>query len=233
MVVLAIVGLIMGIGVRGFRSLAKSDLRASSAKVSGAVRYLFDRASTTGKNHRLVIDLNEGKYWAEVSDDKFYIPHEAESEMDRRRREEAEAQADEEQKRKDEQQQAAAAQGLSPMSSYDPSKLEMGDFRPKRVRFAAFKETALKPVTLPKDVKIRSVYTPRLTEPVTAGRAYIYFFPMGQTEPSIITLSDATGDSFFSLVVHPITGRVRLYAEEIKPPVGQQYDDEGNRIIQQ
>lgn len=230
---LAIAGLIMGIGVRGFRSLAKSDLRSSSAKVSGSVRYLFDRASTTGKHHRLVIDLNEGKYWAEVSEDKFYIPHEAESEMDRRRREEAEAQADEEQKRKDEQQQQAAASELSPMSSYDPSKLEMGDFRPKRVRFAAFKETALKPVTLPKHVKFRSVYTPRMTEPVTAGRAYVYFFPLGQTEPAIVTLSDEAGDSFYSLVVHPITGRVRLYPEEIKPPLGQQYDDEGSRIIQQ
>ena len=30
------------------------------------------------------------------------------------------------------------------------SKLEMGEFRPKRARFAAFKETALKPVTLKK-----------------------------------------------------------------------------------
>ena len=152
--------------------------------------------------------------------------------MDRRRREEAEAQADEDQKRKDEQQQQAAASGLSPTSTFDPSKLEMGDFRPKRARFAAFKEAALKPVTLPKTVKFRSVYTPRQTDPVTAGRAYVYFFPLGQTEPAIIVLSDEAGESFYSLVVHPITGRVRLYAEEIKPATGQQFDDEGNRIVQ-
>ena len=56
-VVLAIIGLIMGLGVRGMRSLAKSDLRESSAHLSGAMRYLFDRASTTGKIHRLVIDM--------------------------------------------------------------------------------------------------------------------------------------------------------------------------------
>src|SRR5206468_2417038 len=162
------------------------------------------------KNHRLVIDVSEGKYWAEVSDDRFYIPHEAESEMDRRRREETEAQQDEDQKRKDEQQQQAiGGGGFSASSSFDPSKLEMGDFRPKRARFAAFKETALKPVTLDKRVKIHSVYTPRSTEPVTTGRAYIYFFPLGQTESAIITLSDDAGESFYSLVVHPITGRVR------------------------
>ena len=81
---MAVIALIMGSAVRGFRSLAKSDLRASSAKMSGAVKYLFDRASTTGKHHRLVIDLAEGRYWAEVSDDKFYVPREAESAVDRR-----------------------------------------------------------------------------------------------------------------------------------------------------
>ena len=90
----------MGLGTRGFRSLAKSDLRASSAHLSGAIRYLFDRASTTGKVHRLVIDLGDGKYWAEVSDDRFYVPHEAETEADLRRREEKEAEQDEEKRRK-------------------------------------------------------------------------------------------------------------------------------------
>ena len=30
--------------------------------------------------------------------------------------------------------------------------------------------------------------------PLTAGRAYVYFFPLGQTEPAIITLSDVDSD---------------------------------------
>src|SRR4030095_15815612 len=78
MVVLAIIGLIAGLGTRGLRSLAKSDLRESSAHLSGAMRYLFDRASTTGKIHRLVLDMDTNQYWAEVSDDRFFIPREAE-----------------------------------------------------------------------------------------------------------------------------------------------------------
>src|SRR5215831_7948039 len=161
MVVMAVIALIMGSAVRGFRSLAKSDLRASSAKMSGAVKYLFDRASTTGKHHRLVIDLAEGRYWAEVSDDRFYIPHEAETAMETRRREEAEAQEDEDERRKqDERANVESNGGILPgNSSYDPTKVDVGDFRPRRARFAAFKETALKPVAL-KNVKIRSVYTP-------------------------------------------------------------------------
>ena len=230
---MAVIALIMGSAVRGFRSLAKSDLRASSARMSGAVRYLFDRASTTGKHHRLVIDLAEGRYWAEVSDDQFYIPHEAETAMETRRREEAEAQEDEDARRKQEERSNVESSGatLPGNSSYDPTKLDVGDFRPKRARFAAFKETALKPVVL-KNVKIRSVYTPRVTEPITSGRAYLSFFPLGQTEPAIITLTDSSGETAYSLVVHPITGRVRIYDQEVRPPTGAQYDDEGNRVVQ-
>jgi len=231
--VLAVIALIMGSAVRGFRSLAKSDLRTSAAKMSGAVRYLFDRASTTGKHHRLVLDLNDGRYWPEVSDDKFYSPHEAETADQLRRREEKEAAEDEEkQRRQEELSNDQASATTSSGSSFDMSKLEMGDFRPRRARFASFKETALKSMAL-KNVKIRSVYTPRLTEPVTSGRAYIYFFPLGQTEPAIITLSDESGDTIYSLVVHPITGRVRVYNQEIRPPVGAQFDDEGNRVNEQ
>jgi general secretion pathway protein H len=230
--VLAIFALMIGSAARGFRSLAKSDLRTSAAKMSGAVKYLFDRASTTGKHHRLVIDLNDGRYWAEVSDDRFYSPKEAETPEEVRRREEKEAQEDDDAKRKLEERANAEANGaaLPPGSSFDLSKLDMGDFRPKRARFAAFKETALKPMTL-KNVKVRSVFTPRLTDPVTSGRAYVYFFPLGQTEPAIITLSDPSGDAVYSLVVHPITGRVRIYDREIRPPAGDQFDDEGKRVV--
>jgi general secretion pathway protein H len=228
MVVLAVIALIMGSAVHGFRSLAKSDLRNSSAKMSGAVRFLFDRASTTGKNHRLVIDLDTGRYWAEVSDDRFYIPHEAETQAQAVRREAEEAEKDaDEQKRRDE---LSGDSTLPSNSSFDMSKLDVGEFRPKRARFAAFKETALKPVAV-KNSKIRSVYTPRLTDPVTTGRAYIYFFPLGQTEPAIITLSDPDGESIYSLVVHPITGRVRIYNYDVRPPVGET-DDQGNQVVQ-
>ena len=108
----------------------------------------------------------------------------------------------------------------------------MGDFKPKRARFAAFKEVALKSVEL-KKVKIYSVYTPRVTDTITAGRAYIYFFPLGQTEPAIVALSDMKDESFYSLVVHPITGRVQIKSELVNPArTGDQYDDQGNRVLE-
>src|SRR2546423_8463561 len=73
MVVIAIMGLMMGASVYGFRSIAKSELRSSSSKLAGAIRYCFDRAVTTGAYFRLVIDLDGNKYWAERSDDRTYL----------------------------------------------------------------------------------------------------------------------------------------------------------------
>jgi general secretion pathway protein H len=238
-VVLAIVGLIMGLGVNALRSLARSDLRGAASHLSGAMRFLFDRASTTGKTHRLVLDLEGGRYWAEITDDKFYVPREVESPEETRRREELEAKEDEERLAAEAKAAAQATSGSSssssssglPMdSSFDVAKLDVGEFRPKRARFAAFKELALKPVTLSKRVVFRSVYTPRSTEPVTSGRAYIYFFPLGQTEAAIVSLSDPDGETVYSLVAHPITGRVRVYNQEVKPPVSGPTDDTGSVV---
>ena len=229
MVVFAIAALLVAGSLQGFRSLRKADLREATTQLSGSMRYLFDRASTTGKIHRLVIDMEQEMYWAEVSDDRFYIPRDAESEQALRDREDKEAEEDEGEAKKREQvaREAESGKGVSASSSFDLSKLEVGDFRPKRARFAAFKDLALKPVRL-KKTKVRSVYTPRVTEPLTAGRAYIYFFPLGQTEPAIVTMSNPDGDTVFSLVVHPITGRVRIYNQEVQPPAGRvTYDDEG------
>lgn len=233
-ITLAIVGLIMGLGIKGFRTLTRSDLRAASTHLAGTIRFLFDRASTTGKTHRLVMDLDSGKYWAETSDDKFYVPRDTESPEALARREQMEAQEDEEQRDKAEKAAQAAASSSSSApsdSSFDYGKMEVGEFRPKRARFAAFKELAFKPQTLKKTLVLRSVFTPRVSDPVTAGRAYIYFFPMGQTEPAIVTLSDASGETIYSLVVHPLTGRVKIYDQDVKPlSASQRTDDEGNSV---
>ena len=150
---------------------------------------------------------------------------------EQRKRENAEAEADEEQRKKADKQKSlwASSSSSSSPTSFDMSKLEVGEFRPKHARFAAFKETALKPVRL-KKLRIRSVYTPRLTDPVTSGRAYLYFYPLGQTEPAIITLSDDSGENVYSLVVHPITGRVQIFNREIRPNLGVRYDDEGHLV---
>src|SRR5689334_3547674 len=76
MVVLGIIALLMGGVVVGMRSLAKTDLRQTASQMAGSIRYLFDRARSSGKYYRLVIDLDAGRYWAEQSDNRFYLVRE-------------------------------------------------------------------------------------------------------------------------------------------------------------
>ena len=120
-----------------------------------------------------------------------------------------------------------AAEMAEVSGGFDMAKIQLQDFRPKKVRFGAFKETTLRPVKM-KNTKVMDVFTPRVAEPVTKGRAYIYFFPLGQTEPAIVHLSDAAQETVYSLVVHPITGRVRIYNEYVRPRIDDPVDDVGN-----
>jgi prepilin-type N-terminal cleavage/methylation domain-containing protein len=227
LVVLALVGLVMAATVRGVRSFANSELRGSATKMSGAIRYLFDRASTTGRVHRLVIDFEHGRYWAEVSDDKLFLVHEKETEQSREEEAQARAQEkqEEEDKRKAEEDQASGAAPAVDITKYQPQ-----EFRPKRARFENFKEMAVKPVELKGGIKVAGLFTPRLASPMSTGQGYIYFFPMGLTEAALVYLTDRKQETFYTLVVHPLTGRVAIQNRYVEAPVDAQFDDEGKKL---
>ena len=225
MLVLGLVALLTGSVVVGFRSFAKSELRGSSTKLAGAIRYLFDRASTTGKIHRLVFDFQEGKYWAEVSDDRFFIPRERETEESRVKAEEAIAKEEEE--KKEAEARGESVGGEADEMMIDPSRYQPTEWKSKRARFEMFQEKALKVVTL-KNAKLAGLFTPRYAQPVSTGKGFLYFFPLGQTEPAVVHLSDEDGETFYSLLVHPLNGRVKVQAGYVAPRVEQQFDDEGN-----
>jgi len=217
----AIVGLLMGATVYGFRSIAKSELRSSSAKLAGAIRYCFDRAVTTGAYYRLVLDLDGNKYWAERSDDRAYLT--AGKEETAGKGQALDVQALEKKRDEDDAklQELATSVG-GQMVTLDPPP------KPKRAKFQTFKDTTLPQVKL-KRAELFDVYTPRQREPYLKGRAYLYFFPDGHTEHAVVRLDD--GDAFYSLIVHPLTGRVEVRAEkvDVHKDFGE-VDDEGKAV---
>jgi general secretion pathway protein H len=221
MVVIAIVGLMMGVSVYGLRAVAKSDLRSSSAKMAGAIRYCFDRAVTTGSYFRLVVDLDGNKYWAERSDDRTYLA--AGKENSPGKGEAFDVVAEEKKRDEDDAklQELATSVG-GQMITLDPPP------KPKRAKFQTFKDTTLPQVKLAK-VRLFDVFTPRQREPYLKGRAYLYFFPDGHTERAIVRLHD--GDDFYSLVIHPLTGRVEVISGKVDIPrdFGER-DDEGKEV---
>lgn len=220
-----IVGLVTMVTVTGLRVFAKTDLRTTASRMAGSIRYLFDRASTTGKVHRLVLDFENGRYWAEASDDPFIFA--AGRETDETRQQEAEQIAKEEElKRQAEEKEAFFG------SRAIPSKYMPKPFIPKRAKFATFRSTAVKPITLKSGVVIGDIYTPRLDRPLATGQGYLYFFPLGMTEAAIIHLTDDKHETYYSLVVHPLTGRVSVKNSFVEPNLGEQVDDTGKEIVQ-
>ncbi|MDO8519704.1 MAG: hypothetical protein Q7T11_06035, partial [Deltaproteobacteria bacterium] len=81
---------------------------------------------------------------------------------------------------------------------------------PPPPEFAASEEEIIKRVTLPKSVKIQDVHTARDDLPLTAGQAYLYFFPNGFTEEAVIHLSNEEGTMSYSVLVSPLTGLSRI-----------------------
>jgi general secretion pathway protein H len=225
MIAMGLVALMVVGGVAGLRSLAKSDLRSTATRMAGAIRYLFDRASTTGRVHRLVFDFETGKYWAESTDDAFIIAAGRETEETRKR--EAEKIA------KEEEAKRIADEKDAFFGTQIPSKYLPKPFIPKRAKFGAFREMAVRPITLRSSVMLADIYTPRLTEPLTEGKGYLYFFPMGMTEAAVIHLSDKKRETFYTLVVHPLTGRVVVKNSFVPANLADQFDDAGKAVIRE
>jgi general secretion pathway protein H len=223
MIVLFIVGLVTIVTVVGLRSLFKTDLRATATRMAGSIRYLFDRASTTGKVHRLVLDFDNNRYWAEVTDDAFIFA--AGKETEEGRKKEAEKIA------KEEEAERLAAEKEAFFGSSIPSKYLAKPFIPKRAKFNAFRETVVKPIALKSDVMFADIYTPRLSRPLSSGRGYVYFFPLGMTEAATIHLWDGK-ETYYSLIVHPLTGRVTVKNSFVEIRTDEQVDDSGKVVVQ-
>jgi general secretion pathway protein H len=214
LVTLAIVGLMMTGATYGLRAVARSDLRSSAAKLAGAIRYCFDRAVTTGQYYRIVLDLDGNKYWAERSEDRMYLNRDKENSPGKGKAFDWDAfnrQLDEE--------EAKQAQNYGASSGSAQVVLQPAP-KPKRAKFQSFKDAALPQIKM-KRTRIFDVYTPRQREAYTAGRAYLYFFPDGHSERALIRLQD--GDAWYSLVVHPLTGRVEVRNEKYELP--RDFDD--------
>lgn len=80
---------------------------------------------------------------------------------------------------------------------------------PKEV-FGAEGSKILKTTKLAKGVFFKDVYAEHQSGPKSEGKAYIYFFAQGYAENSVINLRDKDDKTNFSLVIHPISGKVSI-----------------------
>ncbi len=206
LVAMAIVGLVSGSAVFGLRSLVKTELRSAASKMAAAIRYSYDRAITTGAFYRLHLDLDKQTYRLERSETRVLLS-DKETSGGHGRGEDHDALD----RRQEEEEKSTQSSGLPPELLPPPS--------PRRPKFAQYKDSALPTIKLGR-IRILDIYTPRQSEPFSAGHAYLHFFPDGHTERAIIHMGNEHGDEDdqYSLIVHGLTGRVEVRAGRVPPP---------------
>lgn len=220
MMSLAIVALMVGGATLGFRSLVKSELRGTAARLAGAIRYSYDRAISTGAYYRLRFDLTEQSYKLERAEGRVVLSREKERAGRNGEGLNQDKVAEEEEK---EQERRSGTSGLPKELLPPPS--------PKRAKFEQFKDSTVPEVKL-KKVKILDIYTPRQPEPYSKGEAYLHFFPDGHAERAVIHLgADAADDDQYTLVVHGLTGRVEIKPGRIEAAAELEIDDAGEKKV--
>ncbi|MCA9546093.1 MAG: hypothetical protein KC613_16930 [Myxococcales bacterium] len=190
LIVLGILVLMIGLGISGLGGMSSTQLRTQTNRLSAAIRYTYNRSVAQGLYMRMVFDLDGDAYWVEASDRPVFM-----SKQKRDVGEDLEA-ADEE-----------ALRGLD--------EKEIARIKSKRARY---QEDGLIPrVAMEKGIGLDGVLTVGQTDVFSSGRAYLHFFPNGFVEPALIYTTDGD-ESFMTLEVNPLTGKVTRTAGKVDPP---------------
>ncbi|MCA9634127.1 MAG: prepilin-type N-terminal cleavage/methylation domain-containing protein [Myxococcales bacterium] len=204
LIVVALIGILTGAVLLGTGVLGGARMRASSSLISAGIRLGLNRANSTGRPVRMVFDFESnrvileetsGTMLREKEEDNTGGGAEAATEAERAAREEAEK---------------LVKAPRAPRPSFTPVKefgFESDDGQPGR--------------GLESGVSLRRVQTEHDSEPRTAGRAYLYFFPGGGTERASIQLEKGKSeDDGVSILVNGLTGRTKLERGwvDLEPP---------------
>ncbi len=198
LVVLAIVGL-LAVGIlMGSGQLASAKLKKTATSLAGVIRVAYTRASSTSKSVRIVFDFGQRAFWMEEAEQSMLVTPKDSTGTGG----------------------ADAVTALERQSIAESARLVNGPAAPR----AHFKQVDMGLLAidsdthgsvraLPGNISFRSIQTTHDDQPRTAERAYIYFWPGGQTERASIQIriGDSTEDAqCLTLLVAPLTGSVNV-----------------------
>jgi general secretion pathway protein H len=190
-VTLAVAALMLALAVPALSAVTRAQLRQKSGQLAGAIRSLYGGTAIAGHTCRLVLDLDANAYWSECAKANVRLAREGEQSRHGARVSTA-----------DESLQTRAT-----MSDEDRERLELA-------RKSAFSPSRDIPRTeLGGSVKFTDVWVQHQNERYTTGKSFLYFWSSGLTEEASIHV--AQGDDVFSLLVSPLTGRVRVVSDRV------------------
>ena len=219
MIVVVIMALAAGGATVALNSVTRAKLRSACVRTVAGARFAYHRAVVRGRTVRMVLDIDTGSLSFEEADGRVFL-----------------ARTDDDVRRELDETGGDLA-GVGPWAA---AAARLGDtFTP------SFGRSPLGPISnedgeplsrylpqaLGSNIRILRVITPHEIEPREEGRASIYFFPGGRTEQAVIHLADSS-DRVYSVVIHPLTGRGRIYnyayePEELSDEAVQEVRDPG------
>ena len=204
-----LIALLSGGALLGPGLLRSSRVRASATLIVSAVRLAQNRTNANGRPVRLVLDIDQRRVSLEQATGAVFS-----------------------------REKGAVAGGADAADDAEKkAKAEtdriMEGVRPPRARFVLLKE--LSDGTDPgagrelgAGVQIASVETEHDEEPISEGRAYIYFWPGGLTERAAIRLKRTdTSEDGLTVLISPLTGRASIERGKVAfPPPREDPDGE-------
>ncbi len=202
MVVLGLLAIMLAIAVPTVASLARVELRGSAGRFRGIIRDSYARAALTGKTHRLVMDLDRGKYWVESTESNVFLPHspiDLEKEGDGSLRISEDPR--EKKKRLLENMKDEEARNLLK----DPEFTPIDDALGQKQKLSA-------------PIHFQGVWANHLKTWARKGEVQVYFFPGGYMEEAFVSLSDdKEGKRVITVIARPLTGD--SYLENGEPAI--------------
>lgn len=208
LIAVALITILAGAVLFGSGFLGGSRERAGATMIVSAVRMGLARANTTGRPARLVFDLDEHKLTLEETSSLIM----ARVKDDGNAETENEAAGADPVADLEEEAKAEAAEIIEGPRAPKPS------FSPVQ-QFAAEEEGEASGRSLGQGVNFRYVQTEHDGAELREGRAYLYFWPGGETEHAVIHLGREGSDGL-SVRVSALTGRAKIEqgASELPEP---------------
>jgi general secretion pathway protein H len=197
MVTIAVIAFATTGVVLGSGAITNSRMRGAASMITGAIRIAFTRASATARPNRLVFDIDRGVVILEETSDVLAV-------------------------KKDDVAGGAAASTEEERDAIETAARIVKGPQAPRARFRPVRALGFDdPDTsggrpLGQGVRFRKVETGHSPDGQTSGRAYLYFWPGGQTERAAIQLGTRSEsedlNAGITILVSALTGRVRTVA---------------------
>lgn len=194
-VVITIVASMMGIVATFVGDSERAEIKKLSTRLVASVLFAYNEAASKNHIHRLVFDLEDQAYWLEAGPEVFVLGQKNTDKKKVKDKEDGAKNADV--LAPDEE---ATVDGSDAEKAASPAKAPAEEFSP--VDSFDFKK-----VILDSGIKFRDVYVGHQEAPVESGKAYLYFFPNGQTEVAVIHLGNEDQSLNYSVIINPLTGR--------------------------